>query len=218
MNTFDFDRVVRNPAIYQEGRLPAHSDHVTYRTTSELRAGKTSLRMPLDGLWRFHYARNPASAPANFPDVDSAGWDTIRVPAHVQMEGWGHPAYNNYQYPWDGTEALCPGEVPTFFNPVMDYVTSFTLPESFAGEEVNISFQGVESGFAVWLNGVYIGYSEDTFSPSDFALTDALKEGENVLSVRVFRFTPGSWFEDQDFMRFPAFSAACISTHCRKPR
>ena len=202
MNTFDFDRVVRNPAIYQEGRLPAHSDHVTYRTISELRAGKTSLRMPLDGLWRFHYARNPASAPANFSDVDSAGWDTIRVPAHVQMEGWGHPAYNNYQYPWDGTEALRPGEVPTFFNPVMDYVTTFTLPESFAGGEVNISFQGVESGFAVWLNGVYIGYSEDTFSPSDFALTDALKEGENVLSVRVFRFTPGSWFEDQDFMRF----------------
>ena len=202
MNTFSFDRVVRDPAIFAEGRLPAHSDHVAYRTAAEARLGESSLRMSLDGIWRFHYARNPASAPADFPNVDTDGWDTIRVPAHVQMEGWGHPAYVNYQYPWDGTEDLKPGEVPTCFNPVMDYVTSFTLPESFHGEEVNISFQGVESGFALWLNGVYIGYSEDSFSPSDFPLTGALLPGENTLAVRVFRYTPGSWFESQDFMRF----------------
>ena len=133
MNTFDFDRIVRDPAIFAEGRLPAHSDHVAYRTANEVHTGKSSLHMPLDGLWRFHYARNLASAPKDFPDVDSSGWDTIRVPAHVQMEGWGVPAYNNYQYPWDGTEDLKPGEVPTYFNPVMDYVTSFTLPESYEG-------------------------------------------------------------------------------------
>ena len=202
MNTFDFDRVVRDPAIFAEGRLPAHADFVPYRTEEELRRGETSLRVSLDGLWRFHYAVNPASAPKDFPNADTDGWDTIRVPAHVQMEGWGVPAYNNYQYPWDGTEDLKPGGVPTRFNPVMDYVTRFTLPDAFRGEEVCVSFQGVESGFAVWLNGVYIGYSEDTFSPSDFALTDALREGENELAVRVFRFTPGSWFEDQDFIRF----------------
>ena len=89
MNTFDFDRVVRDPAIFAEGRLPAHSDHVAYRTAGELRMGKSSLRMPLDGLWRFHYARSLAEAPVDFPNVDSTGWSTIRVPAHVQMEGWG---------------------------------------------------------------------------------------------------------------------------------
>ena len=202
MHDFSFDRVVRDPALFEEGRLPAHSDHVTYRNAAEMHAGKSSLRMSLDGVWRFHYASNLSTAPKDFPNVDSTGWDTIRVPAHVQMEGWGSPAYNNYQYPWDGTEALKPGEVPTFFNPVMDYVTTFTLPEAFRDGEVNISFQGVESGFAMWLNGSYLGYSEDSFSPSDFALTDALREGENTLSVRVFRFTPGSWFEDQDFFRF----------------
>ena len=202
MNTFDFDRVVRDPAIFAEGRLPAHADFVPYRSAAELHRGESSLRMKLDGLWRFHYALNPASAPQDFPNVDTDGWDTIRVPAHVQMEGWGVPAYNNYQYPWDGSEALRPGEVPTRFNPVMDYVTMFALPDSFRDAEVCISFQGVESGFAVWLNGVYIGYSEDSFSPSDFSLGDALREGENTLAVRVFRFTPGSWFEDQDFIRF----------------
>ena len=202
MKTFSFDRVVRDPAVFAEGRLPAHSDHIAYRSEAEAHAGVSSLRFPLDGVWRFHYARNLSEAPKDFPDVDSRGWTSIRVPAHIQMEGWDKPAYNNYQYPWDGTEALRPGEVPTHFNPVADYVTQFTLPESFRGEEVNISFQGVESGFAVWLNGVYLGYSEDSFSPSDFALNDALQEGVNTLSVRVFKWTPGSWFEDQDFFRF----------------
>ena len=201
-HTFNFERVVKDPGLFAEGRLPAHSDHVPYRTAAEMRAGETSLRMSLDGVWRFHYARNLSAAPKDFPDVDSSGWDNIRVPAHVQMEGWGHPAYLNYQYPWDGTEELKPGEIPQLFNPVMDYVTVFTLPERFRGEEVNISFQGVESGFALWLNGIYIGYSEDSFSPSDFPLTSALRDGENILSVRVFRFTPGSWFESQDFYRF----------------
>ena len=202
MNEFSYDRVVRDPAIFAEGRLPAHSDHVPYRTAEELHAGVTGLRFPLDGVWRFRYARNLRAAPKDFPDVDSAGWDAIRVPAHVQMEGWGCPAYVNYQYPWDGIEALKPGQPPEYFNPVMDYVTCFTLPAHFRGEEVNISFQGVESGFAVWLNGTYIGYSEDSFSPSDFPLTAALRDGENTLAVRVFRWTPGSWFEDQDAYRF----------------
>lgn len=202
MNTFSFERVVKDPAIFAEGRLPAHSDHVPYRTATELHLGESSLRVSLDGLWRFHYARNLSAAPKDFPEVDSAGWDTIPVPAHVQMEGWGNPAYLNVQYPWDGSEALKPGQPPEYFNPVMDYVKTFTLPEHFLGQDVNVSFQGVESGFAVWLNGVYLGYSEDSFSPADFSLTEALREGENTLSVRVFRFTPGSWFEDQDFYRF----------------
>ncbi len=199
---FSFDRAVRDPRLFAEGRLPAHSDHIPCRTEEESRMGRTSLRMSLDGLWRFHYSESPGTAPAFFPQADSSHWDTIRVPAHVQLEGWGKPAYLNYQYPWDGTEKLSPGQVPEGFNPVMDYVKTFEIPEHFRGQEVNISFQGVESGFAVWLNGRYLGYSEDSFSPSDFALTDALRDGENVLSVRVFRYTPGSWFEDQDFWRF----------------
>ena len=118
------------------------------------------------------------------------------------MEGYGLPQYVNTQYPWDASEELQPGEMPEVFNPVADYVCSFRLPESFRGEEICISLQGVESGFALWLNGLYIGYSEDSFTPSDFRLTDALCEGENRLAVRVWKWTPGSWFEDQDFYRF----------------
>ncbi len=204
MKTFDFDSIVKNPSVFADGRLPAHADYVPFRSEAELALGETSLRMPLDGVWRFRYSRNPSAAPDGFwqPGYDLSGWDSIRVPAHIQMEGYDAPAYVNTQYPWDASEELRPGEMPEVFNPVADYVCSFRLPDRFRGEEVCISLQGVESGFALWLNGLYIGYSEDSFTPSDFRLTDALCEGENRLALRVWKWTPGSWFEDQDFYRF----------------
>ncbi|MBQ9663868.1 MAG: DUF4981 domain-containing protein [Oscillospiraceae bacterium] len=204
MKTFDFNSIVKNPDVFADGRLPAHADFVPYRNAAELALGESSLRMSLDGIWRFRYARNPSAAPDGFwqPDYDISGWDSIRVPAHIQMEGYDVPAYVNTQYPWDAQGELQPGEMPELFNPVADYICTFSLPESFRGEEVCISLQGVESGFALWLNGLYIGYSEDSFTPSDFRLTEALCEGENRLAIRVWKWTPGSWFEDQDFFRF----------------
>ena len=204
MKTFDFDSIVKDPSVFADGRLSAHADFVPYRNAAELSVGETSLRMPLDGIWRFRYSRNPSAAPDGFwqPGYDLSGWDSIRVPAHIQMEGYDVPAYVNTQYPWDASEELQPGQMPEVFNPVADYVCSFRLPESFRGEDVCISLQGVESGFALWLNGLYIGYSEDSFTPADFRLTDALCEGENRLAIRVWKWTPGSWFEDQDFYRF----------------
>ena len=204
MHAFDFDKTVRDVSVFAEGRLNAHSDHIAYADEEEFAAGRSSLRICLDGLWRFHYAENPAAAPEGFWEegFDLSGWDTIPVPAHIQMQGYDKPAYVNTQYPWDAYEELRPGETPSFFNPVADYVTEFELPADWEGEEVNISFEGVESGFACWLNGAYLGYSEDSFTPSDFALSDALRPGRNHLAVRVFKWTPGSWFEDQDFYRF----------------
>ena len=204
MNEFSVDRCLKDPAVFAENRLPAHSDHICFRTPEELAAGESSLRLCLDGVWKFHYANNLSAAPEGFwrEDYDSSGWDSIRVPAHIQMEGCDRPAYVNTQYPWDALEELQPGQTPVFFNPVADYVTEFTLPESFRGMNVNISFEGVESGFACWLNGRYLGYSEDSFDPADFSLDAALRPGRNRLAVRVFKWTPGSWFEDQDFYRF----------------
>lgn len=204
MKEFNFENTVKNPAVFAENRLPAHSDHVAYRNGAEFAAGESSLRLLLDGQWRFRYANNLAAAPEGFwaEGYDLSGWDTIRVPAHIQLEGWDKPAYVNTQYPWDALEELRPGEMPTVFNPVADYVTEFCLPEHFRGMEVNLCFEGVESGFACWLNGQYLGYSEDSFDVSEFALAPALREGRNRLAVRVWKWTPGSWFEDQDFYRF----------------
>ena len=111
-------------------------------------------------------------------------WEDIRVPAHIQMEGYDIPQYVNIQYPWDGREDVWRDAVPSEFNPVASYVKYFTLPEGFRKNGLYISFQGVESGFALWLNGHYVGYSEDSFTPSDFDLTPYVKEGENKMCIR----------------------------------
>ena len=158
MKEYSYEKIVKNPAVFADNRLPAHSDHIAYSTEEELEAGESSFRFSLDGVWKFHYAKNIHAAPEGFwqEGYDLSGWDSIYVPAHIQLEGYDVPAYVNTQYPWDAFEELKAGEIPEYFNPVADYVTEFTVPESFCKEEVNISFQGVESGFVLWLNGEYI--------------------------------------------------------------
>lgn len=200
---FDYGKI-KDPAFFAQNRVKAHSDHHYYKNHRELAEKNESFRQKLNGLWKFQYARNLAEAPAGFEaeDFDCKGWEDIRVPAHIQMEGYDKPQYVNVQYPWDGHEAIEPGEIPTQFNPVASYVKYFTVPENMQGKRLFVSFQGVESGFALWCNGSYVGYSEDTFTPSEFELTSYLKEGENKLAVQVFKWTSGSWCEDQDFFRF----------------
>ncbi len=203
MSNFD-PNIIKNPEIFEQNRLAAHSDHVCYKNELEKIKGKSSLRYDMNGLWKFAYAKNQSLAPCGFEaaDYDCKSWDEIRVPAHIQMEGYDVPIYTNTTYPWEADEFIKPGEVPEIFNPVASYVKYFTIPENMKNKRVCISFQGVESGFALWLNGHYVGYSEDTFDPSDFELTDYIVEGENKLAVRVWKWTSSSWCEDQDFYRF----------------
>lgn len=203
MGRFNFD-ILKNPEIFRENRLDAHSDHVCYANWGEVFLGESSYQMSLNGIWKFSYAKNMTLVPVDFEkeEVDCKNWEDIRVPAHIQMEGYDVPHYTNTTYPWDGREVIMPGEIPSDFNPVASYVKYFTIPENFKGKKVVISFQGVESGFALWLNGSYVGYSEDTFDPSEFDLTPYLKDGENKLAVRVWKWTSSSWCEDQDFFRF----------------
>ena len=196
MKTFDYERT-KSPEFFQENRLPPHSDHLY-----SLPEGPA--RFSLNGDWFFHYAENVQGTIPNFfaPDLDCWGWDTIPVPSHIQLQGYGRPQYVNVQYPWDGCENVKPGEAPERFNPVGSYVKYFTLPERMAGKRIAVSFQGAESGLAVWCNGHYVGYGEDGFTPSEFELTDYLVPGENKLAAQVFRYTNASWMEDQDFFRF----------------
>lgn len=195
---------IHDPKFFKENCMAAHSDHVAYADETEAEEKKSSFRLLLDGVWKFHYARNYAQTVSGFEaeDFDCKCWEDIRVPAHIQMEGYDIPQYVNIQYPWDGREDVWRDTVPSEFNPVASYVKYFTLPEGFRKNGLYISFQGVESGFALWLNGHYVGYSEDSFTPSDFDLTPYVKEGENKLAVQVFKWTSSSWCEDQDFYRF----------------
>lgn len=195
---------IHDPKFFKENCMAAHSDHVAYADEKEAEERKSSFRLPLDGVWKFHYARNYAQTVSGFEaeDFDCKCWEDIRVPAHIQMEGYDIPQYVNIQYPWDGREDVWRDAVPSEFNPVASYVKYFTLPEGFQKNGLYISFQGVESGFTLWLNGQYVGYSEDSFTPSEFDLSPYVKEGENKLAVQVFKWTSSSWCEDQDFYRF----------------
>lgn len=203
MITLDMN-LLKDPAIYEQNRLPHHADFTAYASAAEAEKKESSLRMSLNGIWKFAYAINPESALPGFeqPDVNCHNWEEIRVPAHIQMEGYGVPQYANVQFPWEGWQELKDGELPEDFNPVASYVKYFELPAGWKGEKVCISFQGVESAFALWLNGAYVGYAEDSFDPSEFDLTPYLADGENKLAVQVYKWCSGSWCEDQDFFRF----------------
>ena len=203
MKKFDYS-LVKDPQYFCDGRMAAHSDHTYYRSEEEREDGETSYRYDMNGLWKFQYAPNYAGMIQGFETeaYSCKDWEDIYVPAHIQMEGYDVPQYANVQYPWEGHEELHPGQIPERFNPVASYVKYFYVPENMKGKRVFISFQGAESGLALWLNGSFVGYSEDSFTPSEFELTEYLKDGENKLAVQVFKWTASSWCEDQDFYRF----------------
>ena len=203
MKRFDYEKV-KDPQYFRDGRLDAHSDHLYYACEEDCREENSTFTETLNGLWKFHYARNYRSAIPGFEseDYDCHDWDDIHVPAHIQLEGYDVPQYANTQYPWEGHEEIIPGEIPERFNPVASYVKYFKVPERMKGKRIFVSFQGAESGLALWLNGEFVGYSEDTFTPSEFELTDYIKDGVNKLAAQVFKWTSSSWCEDQDFYRF----------------
>ena len=184
--------LLADPEIFQQNRLPFHA-HFADQTSPEL-----PLTVSLDGEWNFRYAEN-LTAPFS-------EWDTLTVPGFIQMQSlqkpgqpYGAPHYVNTQYPWDGHEKLHPGQIPQDYNPIGEYQRSFALPESWASCYLRLN--GADSAAAVWCNDVYIGYTEDTFTPAEFDMTAAVHPGENTLTVQVYRFSSGSWLEDQDFWR-----------------
>ncbi len=165
--------------------------------------------MSLNGTWKFHFVMTPDQRPMDFwqPSYDVSQWDNIEVPLSWQMAGYGTPIYSNELYPfrYDAPRVTAePHQSWTAYkerNSVGSYRRTFTLPENFSKGRVYLRFDGVESAYYVWLNGQKIGYSEDTFTAGEYDITEALKDGENVLAVEVYRWCDGSYLEDQDFWR-----------------
>ncbi len=186
-----------NPEIFAVNLEPAHSDHLCT-------VNGQKLRQSLNGTWKFAYTEHPDNRPADFykTNCDVTGFDDITVPGHIQLQGYGRPQYVNTQYPWEGQETLVPPQIPQKRNPVGSYVKFFDVDASLLGKETYISFQGVETAIYVWLNGEFVGYAEDSFTPSEFNITPYLKEKGNKLAVEVYRYSTASWLEDQDFWRF----------------
>lgn len=196
---------LENPEVFQVNRLPAHSDHRVYRSYEEMDGHlESSFKQSLDGLWRFAYAENPSERCADFyrTDVSDEAFDTINVPGHIQLQGYDRCQYINTMYPWDGQEFLRPPHISKTYNPVGSYVRHFDLEPGLCGGRVILSFQGVETAFYVWLNGEFVGYSEDSFTPAEFDVTDKVFGKGNKLAVEVYKRSSASWLEDQDFWRF----------------
>lgn len=193
-----------DPTVFRVNRLDAHSDHVCYASAEELARGTTSLRQSLDGPWRFAWNPNPARRPGDFwqADFDDSGFSSIHVPGHMELQGFGKIQYINTLYPWDGHARLRPPQIDWDNTAVGSYVKVFDLQPGLRGKRVCISFQGVEQAFYVWLNGSFVGYAEDCFTPSDFDLTPYLREEKNRLCVEVYQHSSAAWLEDQDFFRF----------------
>ncbi len=186
-----------NPEVFAVNRIAAHSDHKFFEKGQEL-------RQSLNGTWKFAYAKNPAERITDFYKTEFSvkDFDDIQVPGHIQLQGYGTCQYVNMMYPWDGVETVVPPNVPEKENPVGSYVTYFDVDEALLRKELYLSFQGAESAIYVWVNGEFVGYSEDSFTPSEFLITPFVKEKNNKLAVEVYRFCSGSWLEDQDFWRF----------------
>lgn len=195
-----------NPDIFQLNRRAAHATYMPFQTIEEALAGErtqSSGYHSLNGQWKFAFAENPASRIIDFYklDFDHDDWDDIVVPSHWQLQGYDYPQYTNTSYPWVETEKLDPPFAPTKYNPVGQYLRTFTVPETWQDRPVYINFEGVESAFYIWLNGDLVGYSEDTFTAAEFDLTPYLIAGDNKLAVEVYRWSDASWLEDQDFWR-----------------
>ena len=195
---------LENPEVFAVNRLEAHSDHRFYESREEADGGIMKLRQSLNGIWKFSYAPKPEQRKKDFykPERSLGDFGEITVPGHIELQGYGKCQYINTMYPWEGHSEIKPPHVDWEDNPVGSYVKEFETDAALKNKRLFLSFQGVESAFYVWVNGRFVGYSEDSFTPSEFEITDFVKDGVNRLAVEVYKRSSASWIEDQDFFRF----------------
>ena len=205
-----------NPEVFKVNQLEAHSDHCYYLDYSDMKKEKNPLLQSLNGQWEFAYSKNVMERPVDFykETFDASGFDKIMVPGHIELAGYDKIRYINTMYPWEGKEyhrgaysmQATGAEEGMFseaqYNPVGSYIKYFDLDKNMCGKRIHICFEGVEEAMYLWLNGQFIGYAEDSFTPSEFDLTPYVKEKGNVLAVQVHKMSTAAFLEDQDFFRF----------------
>ncbi|MEX2602821.1 MAG: glycoside hydrolase family 2 TIM barrel-domain containing protein [Gracilimonas sp.] len=191
-----------NPEVTGINKFAPHVNVISFQNEELAKEGdfrKSAYYQSLNGDWDFNWSRNPAKRPANFYEnnFDLSGWSKITVPGSWQMQGFGTLLYTNVAYPFEKN----PPYIPSDHNPVGSYKTTFSMPDSWNGRKVVLHFGGVSSAMYVWVNGEKVGYSQDSKLPAEFDVTSYLRKGENSLSVEVYRWSDGSYLEDQDMWR-----------------
>ena len=199
-----------NPQVINRNTEPHHATFTPYQTMDRaLDMDRTSLRRSLNGKWKFRWSKKPSERPRDFyqPAFDVSSWNEIVVPGNWQTQGYGVPIYSNHPYPFKKDHPNVIGDPPAHYtnsvmrNPVGSYRTHFTLPEDWDNKSIFLHFASVKSAMYVWVNGERIGYSQGSMTPAEFDITPYLNDGKNILAVEVYRWSDGSYLEDQDMWR-----------------
>ncbi|MCJ2188472.1 glycoside hydrolase family 2 TIM barrel-domain containing protein [Novosphingobium beihaiensis] len=191
-----------NPAVFAVGKLPARATGFPFESRAKALEGdrtRSERFQSLNGLWKFSFSPNADKLPTGFeqPGFDVSGWKSIKVPADWQAEGYGQARYNNWRYPFPANRPLIRHET----NPVGSYRRDFNIPSDWTGKQIILHMGGAGSAYYVWVNGRKVGYSQDSKLPSEFDLTPYVRKGRNTIAIQVFRWSDGSYLEDQDFWR-----------------
>ncbi|WP_230383702.1 glycoside hydrolase family 2 TIM barrel-domain containing protein [Pedobacter endophyticus] len=211
-DTASVPKEIEDPENIGINKEAAHATLMPYANLKQALAANrhaSSFSRSLNGMWKFNWVDWPQKRPVNFyqPNYDVSGWKEIKVPSNFQVEGYGTPYYSNYNYIFQKDFPKVMSTPPENFtayherNPVGSYRRDFTVPTEWKGRRVFITFDGVDAGFFIWVNGKKVGYSVNSRNAAEFDLTKYLQPGKNTLAVEVYRFTTGSYLEDQDMWR-----------------
>ncbi len=192
-----------NPKMFGQNREPAHCTLIPYEDHKQALRDKperSPYYLSLNGTWKFHWVRKPTDRPNDFfkPEVDIRWWKNIPVPSNIELQGYDIPIYINAGYPFPNN----PPRISHDYNPVGSYRRDFEIPSLWQGRQVFIHFAGVQSAFYLWINGQKVGYSQGSMTPAEFNITSYIKPGKNIVAVEVYRWSDGSYLEDQDMWRF----------------
>ncbi len=197
----------RNPSVNQQNREARRANFFAYESESLAMKGdksSSSRYLSMEGMWRFHFVKNHQDAPTAFfrPDFDDSKWEDFPVPGLFELNGHGDPIYKNIGYAWCTTFDSNPPYIGETENYTGSYRREFTLPDDWKGQQVLFHVGSATSNLKVWVNGRYVGYSEDSKIAAEFDITKYLQKGKNLIAMQVMRWCDGSYLEDQDFWRF----------------
>ncbi|MBQ5831161.1 MAG: beta-galactosidase, partial [Alistipes sp.] len=202
----------RDPNVNEINRQKMHSTYKIFENVAEAEGAycdeQNPYRLSLNGTWQFNWVENADQRPTDFFTVgyNDKGWDSMEVPAMWELNGYGDPIYVNIGYAWRGNFRHDPPNVPIEQNHVGSYRREFTLPEGWSGRDIELNIGAATSNVYVWVNGKFVGYSEDSHLGASFDVTKFVKPGKNLIALQIFRWCDGTYLEDQDLWRLSGIS------------
>ena len=199
--------VWQDPNVNQVNREVRHAHFFAFESEDMARQGdksKSGRFLSMEGMWKFHFVKNHQDAPAGFFGLkyDDSKWVDFPVPGLFELNGYGDKIYKNMGYAWCTTFKNDPPHIGETNNYTGSYRRTFDLPKDWKGQEVFFHVGSATSNLSLWVNGKYVGYSEDSKVAAEFNITKYLKPGKNLIAMQIMRWCDGSYLEDQDFWRF----------------